>query len=181
MILDAAAGNRTMWRTKDSPHIIYIDIERKLERKPTILADNTNTPFLSGAFDTIFYDPPHSWGESTWIYSFPNRELAQAKYPWLEDMGRYYGGEKYKSKGALIAHLYRAQTELHRILRDDGVLWLKWNEVRLPLNRVLIVFAEWQELLRLYIKSPTQTLGASQTYWVCLQKKEGKAKQLRLT
>lgn len=180
MILDAAAGNRTMWRTKHSEHIIYIDIEKRLERKPTIFADNTNTPFLNEAFSTIFYDPPHGWGKGHYFYNIPDSETFKKKWRGYGQYPRYYGWDKCKTRGALIAHLYKAQTEFYRILQADGLLWLKWNEAKLPLSRILRVFDRWQELMRLYITSPTQTAGAHQTYWVCLQKKEGKEKQIRL-
>jgi len=60
VILDATAGNRKMWRKKDYLDIIYLDIEKGLEVKPTIIADNTQTPFKDKTFHTIFYDPPHT-------------------------------------------------------------------------------------------------------------------------
>ena len=170
MILDATSSNRTMWKTKDIEGIIYIDMEKKLEVKPTLFADNTNTPFLDKSFDTIFYDPPHSYATYTGIYSFPDKASFQAKWQGYGDIPRYYGWDKYKSQQALLVHIYRAQKEFHRILKDDGMLWVKWNEMDITVRRILALFEEWYELLHLYIKSPTQTFGKSQTYWLCLMK-----------
>jgi len=172
MILDATAGNRTMWKHKNNENIIYIDIERRLEVKPTIFADNTNTPFLSETFDTIFYDPPHSYATKTGIYSYPDSASFQKDWRGYGKIPRYYGWDKYPSAIGLLKHIYYAQKEFYRILKNDGLLWLKWNDLDIKLRRVLALFDNWDILLQLYIKAPTQTYGKAQTYWVCLQKKE---------
>jgi hypothetical protein len=180
MILDATAGNRSMWRHKNTPNIIYIDIEKKLERKPTIFADNTKTPFLSGIFDTIFYDPPHSWRQDLFWASFPTHEEYSKLYKPKKCVVAYYGWDKYKNQQELLVHLWRAQKEFHRILKDDGLLWLKWNVQNISIRRVLLLFEDWKELLRLYIKAPSQTAGKSQTYWICLMKEKKEFKQTTL-
>jgi len=172
MILDATAGNRTMWRYKDSEYIIYIDMEKKLEVKPTIFAVNINTPFLDKLFDTIFYDPPYGWGEGIPLYKYP--DAASVPY-WVSkymNAPRYYGWDKFNNQQELIVHLYRAQKEFHRILKDDGVLWLKWNIVKIPIHRVLAIFDLWFIMLELPVKAPTQTAGKGQTYWICLMKQK---------
>jgi len=79
MILDATAGNRTMWKVKDAEGIIYIDMERRLMNKPTIFADNNTTPFLDKAFDTIFYDPPHKWGGTSGAAKMSHTRCIQVK------------------------------------------------------------------------------------------------------
>jgi len=180
MILDATAGNRTMWRYPNSENIIYIDIEKRLEVKPTIFCDNTRMPFKDKQFDTIFFDPPHSWYEGDYYYTFPDRASLKAVYPTArESPPRYYGWDKIKNKSHLLKYLFNAQKELRRVLKDDGLLWLKWNEMKIPLATVLIIMQEWNELLRIYVKSPTQT-GMQQTYWICLEKKLGAGRQLTL-
>jgi hypothetical protein len=77
-------------------------------------------------------------------------------------------------------HLYRAQKEFHRILKDDGMLWLKWNTLLISINRVLALFDLWFVMLKLPVKSPTQTAGKSQTYWVCLMKEKREVVQTAL-
>lgn len=172
MILDATAGNRTMWHYKDSEYIIYIDLERKLEVKPTIYADNSSTPFFDKVFDTIFYDPPHGWGEGHPFYKYPDSKSFKEKWQGYGEIPRYYGWDKYKNQQELIVHLYRAQKEFHRIMKDGGVLWLKWNTTLISIHRVLSLFDLWFIMLELPIKAPTQTAGKSQTYWVCMMKKK---------
>jgi len=181
MILDATAGNRTMWNWKNIPGIIYIDMEKKLDRKPTIFADNTNTPFLPRTFDTIFYDPPHSWDTKTGFFSFPDREGYNALYKGNRKFPTYYGWDKYKTKQALVAHVYRAQKEFYRILKDDGLLWLKWNELTVPFKKIIPVLDLWGVLLFLRIKSLLQVAGTAQTYWVCMAKDPKETVQTILT
>jgi len=179
MILDATAGNRTMWKTKNDKDIIYLDIEKKLEIKPTIYTDNTNTPFLPEAFDTIVYDPPHMYGDKSSYYVHPDSKSFKEKWQGYGEIPRYYGGDKYKNQMELIVHIYKAQKEFHRIIKDDGLLWLKWNETCISLNRVLRLFENWFIMLVLPIKSPTQTAGTKKTYWICLKKE--KVKVVRTT
>jgi len=172
MILDATAGNRTLWKTKNIEYMIYIDMERKLEVPPTIFADNTNTPFSNKVFDTIFYDPPHMFGDVSSFYVHPDAESFKKKWQGYGEIPRYYGGDKYKNQQELIVHIYRAQKEFHRILKDDGLIWLKWNETKVTLRKILALFEDWNVLIAVPIKAPSQTAGTRQTYWCCLSKEK---------
>lgn len=180
MILDATAGNRTMWQHKRHPHIIYIDVEKKLEVKPTMWASNEHTPFPDELFDAIFYDPPHNWGGAIHYFSFPSKAERMEVFPNASGIPTYYGWDKFKTRNRLIKHIYNTQKEFRRILKPDGLLWFKWNEMRIALSRILGAFAEWQVLLTLYIEDPTHTAGHHQTYWICMCKKEGKTLQTPL-
>ena len=174
MILDATAANRQMWKKKDSDNIIYLDSQLRLQVPPTLFANNEQTPFKDGTFDTIFYDPPHRWNWEGSYYSFPNAE--EAKEIWGDKKGviTYYGWDVYKTREELIRHIIKAQKELHRILKDDGLLWLKWNELEIKLMNILGLFSRWDELMRLYVESPLQRKKDVQSYWICLEKKSGK-------
>jgi len=172
MILDATAGNRTLWKVKDSKHIIYIDMERKLEVPPTIFCDNTITPFLPCTFDSIFYDPPHMFGDKSSIYVHPDAASFKAKWPKYGEIPRYYGGDKYKNQLQLIRHIHFAQKEFYRILKDDGLLWLKWNELAVSINKILGLFENWNVMIEVPIHARTQTAGKHQTWWVCLSKEK---------
>ena len=74
MILDATAGNRAIWQHKNCDKIVYMDLEKKLERKPSIFADNRHCPFKDNIFHTIFFDPPYDYGNIHPFYMFPNKE-----------------------------------------------------------------------------------------------------------
>jgi len=180
MILDATAGNRTMWQTKKAEDIIYIDIEKQLKIKPTIFADNTNTPFLSEIFDTIFYDPPHIIGKDDsdllGIGKLRLKELKATEHR----LHTYYGLCYVQTVNDMIKMLYHAQKEFKRILKQDGLLWLKWNEVNMPLKRIIRIFTDWTVLMEINVTDPTHTMGKAQTYWICLTKKEKEIMQTTL-
>ena len=180
MILDATAGNRTMWQVKDISHIIYVDMERKLKNKPTLFADNTNLPFPNKTFDTIFYDPPHNWGggdEPNPIYPSEIKKWAEKHKPFAFT---YYGWDKYKTRVQLIRHVYMAQKEFYRVLKDDGILLFKWNEMRIPLDRILGAFDRWVQIMDLRVNDITHTASQHQTFWVLFVKEKGKTTQMTL-
>lgn len=180
MILDATAGNRTMWKKKDSENIVYLDMQTTLERPPNIIASNEQTPFPDKTFDTIFYDPPHSWGTYTHYHSYTHRSEEYME-KWDDDsIPRYYGWDVYKDKRTFIVHMTKTNKELARILKKDGLLWLKWNEMKLQLYTIEGVFSLFETLMRIYVGSPSQTAGKHQTFWVCMQKKEGEDVQSSL-
>lgn len=157
VILDATAGNRTMWTLKHSDHIIYIDRQLQLERKPTIFCSNEQTPFNDKTFDTIFYDPPHTWGNKTDFHSFPRRTKEYVEKWKDKAIPRYYGWDLYNTRSELVLHIHRASREFYRILKDDGLLWLKWNEMSMPLHRMMSSLSHWNILLRIYVRAPSQT------------------------
>lgn len=166
-----------MWAHKHAPNIIYIDVERKLEVKPTIFASCEQTPFPNHTFDAIFYDPPHNWGGATHYFSFPSKRERKEVFPNASGVPTYYGWDKYKTRHALIRHIYNAQSEFKRILHPTGLLFLKWNEMRIPIHRILSVFHDWLELMRLYVNDPSHTAGQHQTYWVILTQRQERVAQ----
>jgi tRNA G10 N-methylase Trm11 len=178
LILDATAGNRSMYTNKYSENIVYLDRQRELYIKPTIFADSQQLPFKDKSFDIILFDPPHQWasGEKIPVYGAPYRKKI------LLTMGTkghtYYGVEQYKNKRQLIRYIYQSQKEFKRVLKDDGVLMLKWCEVEIPLDRLLQVFADWRELMRIPVKSQFQTMGEKQTYWVMMEKRKTETQTL---
>ena len=171
MILDATAGNRRFWRNY-SDNIIYIDIQKKLEKKPTMFADNRKLPFQDKTFHTIIYDPPHTWDFSSIFFGFPDKESWIKNHPNdNRQYPTYYGMDIYKSKTSLISSIYKAQKELSRVIVDDGVLWLNWSELTISLNKIIVLFSEWDEYIRLRITSQHQTLSNTNNWWVCFMKK----------
>lgn len=178
-ILDATASNRSIWKTKESDKIIWIDIEPELEVSPDLVIDCTKTPFPDKSIFTIFFDPPHWWGQKTGENFFTCRNMEESKaftskYGMRDRSSSvtYYGTDKYRTKTQLLSFLHKAQTEFMRILTDNGVLWLNWSEVKLPLSSVMTFFRDWDEMLRLPIGSQLQTLSDAQNWWVMFMKKE---------
>lgn len=175
-ILDATAGNRTIWRTKRDPRILFIDIEPELEFKPDMLLDCTKTGFPDGHFHTIIFDPPHIFGQRPGkaLYACRNRAERMA---WVgrNSMPAYYGGDKFRTRRDLIRFVYQASKELYRILADDGVLFLKWNDAEIPLEVILAYLKwNWREMIRLNIGDPTHTLAETNTFWMLFMKKRAR-------
>lgn len=180
MNLDATAGYRAMYQMKDNPHFIYIDMERKLKTKPTIFCNNTQTPFSDAMFDTILYDPPHDVGEKAFPHDIMGTRLANERSKAQPFGASYFGWDKYKNQQELIVHIYRAQREFHRILKDDGLLWVKWCECKLTLKRILRLFEDWDVVMISPHSDPRKTFGFGKAYWVMLTKKKRKDIQLSL-
>lgn len=166
-----------MWTHKNSDTIIYIDVEKRLEVKPTIFCSNEQTPFKDDTFDTIFYDPPHTWGVYHRSFSQPNLELQRKVFPKGTKLDPYYGWDKFSSRQKLIRHIYNAQEEFKRILKPDGLLLLKWNEMSISKPRVLSIFNNWMELIDMILSSVVHPMGGHRTYWIILQQKQEKVSQ----
>ncbi len=183
-ILDATAANRMIWRTKKSNKIIWIDIEPELEISPDLIIDCAETGFPDYSVMTIFFDPPHWWGDKPASTFFTCRNKKE-KGKFVEKYGSagvgYYGTDKYQTKSQLLSFLHRAQKEFYRILYPDGMLWLNWSEVKLSINKILPFFKNWDEMIRLEIGSKYQQLGEKQNYWILLMKKDRPSSQVDLT
>lgn len=169
-----------MWKFKDSEDIIHTDMEKKLAVKPTIFCDNTQTPFSDGVFDTVISDPPHFYNDKSSFYAFPDKETYQLKFKGYGDIPRYYGGDKYKTQTQLLGYVHRLQKECYRILKDEGLLWLKWNETYITINTVLALFDNWNVLLQIPVRLSNPNRTEKQTYWMCLCKKKKKVWQSQL-
>lgn len=173
-ILDSTAANRSIWSVKDDPRIIFIDIETELELKPDLIMDCTKTKFPDNYFNMIIFDPPHDYNVpvGTSHFTLRNKKEAEAfnqKYGTNRHV-TYYGSDKYKTKGSLLSFIFRAQREFKRILSKNGILLMKWTEVRIPLYQIIPLMKGWTELIRFEIKDKKQTAGDSQVYWLFLMK-----------
>ena len=82
-VLDAAAGNRTIWTVKNDPRVLFIDVEPDLDIPADRLLDCTCTGFPDKSFHHIIFDPPHEFGrdKNSTIYTTPSRGVHDAKWP----------------------------------------------------------------------------------------------------
>lgn len=172
--LDATSANRTMWKTKNHPQIIYIDIEEELEYPPTKFMDCTNTDFEDNSIPVIWFDPPQIVGgkKNGGIFAIPSKRVFDEKYPkYKQKHPRYYGADKFKDKGELMIFLNKSAKEFHRILRDDGTLMVKWTEVVATTDAIILLFDGFTEMMRIPIKSKHRTTRGS--FWIVLMKSFG--------
>jgi hypothetical protein len=178
-ILDATAGNRVIWKTKDDSRILFIDVEPELEVKPDIVMNCTKTDFPDKSFNLIVFDPPHGFGGKVGegFHTCRNKKEAEAfSRKWGYEKGNlahcYYGVDKFKTRPQVLRFVYLASKEFYRILQDTGILFVKWTSYQIHLDKALPYFLRnWLEMMRLEIKDSSQTAGASQTYWLLFMKK----------
>lgn len=130
VILDACCGSRMMWFNKNNPNAIYADNRkeerilcdgRALEINPDIQMDFTDMPFEDDTFNLVVFDPPHlkDLGKNTWM------------------------AQKY---GVLLptweTDIKAGFDECMRVLKENGVLVFKWNEMQITLNKLLEVIGQ---------------------------------------
>jgi hypothetical protein len=172
MILDATAGNRSIYQYKKSENIIFIDIEKQLWTKPTMFADSRKLPFKDKTFHTVIFDSPHDWGGDPFDFTMgkflKSRQWGRTKpYQFT-----YYGWDKYKYKAEIIKYIYESQKEFARVTTDTGLLIVKWCEVRFTIDRLLTILTEWRLLIEIPVHDPNHTYGESQTYWLIMEKRK---------
>lgn len=104
-ILDATWGKGTMWRAIPKNYrVVGLDIDPS--KRASILADNRKLPFQANSFNIIVFDPPHvthSW--STWDQSV-----------------NYSNADGMSDVTHLLSNFIE---EAIRVLRDDGILFIK--------------------------------------------------------
>ena len=61
------------------------------------------------------------------------------------------------------------------------MLWLNWSEVKIPIGKILPLFRDWNEMLRLEVGSQKQTLSEYQNYWIMFMKNPSATKIHELT
>lgn len=176
ILWDATAGNRTIWITKDDPRILWTDIEEELSFKPDRILDCRHTDFPDKSKAVIWFDPPHSWGriKNETMFTTPNREVHNEKWTRWKRNGhpRYYGFDKYETMDKLKEFISDSGREFHRVLRDDGILMVKWSESAFPLPDLLALFSGWQLLIKIRIGGKKESLKPS--FWLILDKNMGK-------
>lgn len=109
-ILDATVNGGRFWRGSRRK-IIGLDIDSS--HRPTVVADNTCTPFRDGLFDVVVYDPPH----------IPNQGRDHQK-----DFNVRFGlgGRSPKEMGYSFSHTFPPFVqEAHRVLKPEGILLCK--------------------------------------------------------
>ena len=154
-ILDATCGGRSIWFDKNNPDTLYVDRKRdygecKTVRggvkhyscEPDIIADFTDLPFEDNSFYLVVFDPPHliTGVETAWLSKLYGR---------LPDDWRDV--------------IRKGFEECWRVLKPNGTLIFKWNEVQIPTREVIKAIGH----------DPLfghRSGKKSQTHWMCFFK-----------
>ena len=127
-VLDACCGPKGFWFDKNDERALFIDrrsedIEMdypsghyREQIKPDYVIDFTRMPFKNDTFNLVVFDPPHLPQEE------PSGRIV-ARYGHL--------------KGDWRKMLKDGFAECFRVLKPNGVLIFKWNEVRIPVKEIL--------------------------------------------
>ncbi len=147
-ILDPASGSRMFYLDKTDPRVLFGDIReqerillcdnRWLEVKPDQIMDFRNLPFEDESFFNVIFDPPHllNPGKNSW---------SRHKYGALDKDWR--------------ENLKRGFAECLRVLKTNGTLIFKWNEIDIPVKEILALTSEKPVVLH-------KSGRASKTHWM---------------
>ena len=153
-ILDVCCGARGMWFNKHDERCLYLDKrsgihendypsgKKRIEIIPDEIGDFTDIKQPDNSFHLVVFDPPHIARES------PPGEIRKR-----------YGD----LRGDWKTMLKSGFSECFRVLKPNGVLIFKWNEMEIPLK----------EILKLTDEKPLfghRTTRNLKTHWVCFIK-----------
>ena len=133
IVLDVCCGSRMFWFDKSDSRAIFVDkrcetwaadlgTESTKGRtdiviNPDIIADFTNLPFQTNSFSLIVFDPPHiEQPEKT--AGLLTKKYGSLTGDWREELRKGFA-------------------ECFRVLKPNGTLIFKWNEVRIPIKEIL--------------------------------------------
>jgi SAM-dependent methyltransferase len=130
IVLDACCGGRMMWFDKSDERCLFADCRSedldvshcttnpgKKSVRPDQIHDFKDMPYGNESFHHIVFDPPHVRGISMKsVTGFSYGSLN--KNTWQDD-------------------IRAGLSECFRVLKPNGTLIFKWNEVDIPLREVL--------------------------------------------
>ena len=164
LILDATAGNRTLW-PRDPPNTIFLDKETRLAIPPDIIAIWQKLPFRDKVFSLVIFDPPHEKFGRNSVHTNPKGWTN----PRIEN-GRKIGGTFWGSlHPSWPGQFIRAAAEFARVASR---LCLKWNDSKYPLERITYLFREhWKPTFTKKHESPRKKHSKTNTFWVTMEPK----------
>ena len=129
LILDPASSMRSFYFNKKDDRVLFGDIRVKethlltngqtIHIEPDEVMDFRSIPYPDQSFQCVIFDPPHmlNLSEKSWMrkkYGVLDKET------WQDDLTKGFA-------------------ECFRVLKDEGTLIFKWNEVSIPLKDILIL------------------------------------------
>lgn len=125
-ILDVCCGSRMFWFDRKDKRATFVDIReekhtlcdgRSLVIEPDRIADFRSLPFEDETFYMVIFDPPHllNVGDKAWMKA---KYGALSKNSWQDDLRKGF-------------------EEAFRVLKKNGTLIFKWNEIQIPVKDIL--------------------------------------------
>lgn len=127
-ILDACCGSRMFWFNKNQPDTIFMDIRkeefvacdgRRINVDPDQLGDFRKMSFKDNYFKLVVFDPPHL--NRAGKNSYMSQKYGKLLPTWETDLKQGFD-------------------ECMRVLETNGVLIFKWNEIQIPVSKIISLF-----------------------------------------
>jgi hypothetical protein len=127
VILDPASSMRSFYFDKKDDRVLFGDIRvnethlltngQTIHIEPDEVMDFRNIPYSNESFQCVVFDPPHMLrlGEKSWMRK---KYGVLDSVTWREDISQGFA-------------------ECFRVLKINGTLIFKWNEVSIPLKEIL--------------------------------------------
>jgi len=137
LILDPASSMRSFYFDKKDKRVLFGDIRVKethlltngqtIHIEPDEVMDFRDIPYPDETFKVVVFDPPHmlNLSEKSWMrkkYGVLDKET------WRDDLTKGFA-------------------ECFRVLKDEGTLIFKWNEVSIPLKEILTLTPPYKPVL----------------------------------
>jgi len=137
LILDPASSMRSFYFDKKDKRVLFGDIRVKethlltngqtIHIEPDEVMDFRAIPYPDETFKVVIFDPPHmlNLSEKSWMrkkYGVLDKET------WRDDLTKGFA-------------------ECFRVLKDEGTLIFKWNEVSIPLKEILTLTPPYKPVL----------------------------------
>jgi hypothetical protein len=155
LILDPASSMRSFYFNKKDERVLFGDIRedethlltngQTIKIKPDEVMDFRNIPYADKSFQCVVFDPPH-------MLKLTEKSWMRKKYGVLDD-------ETWEDD------IKQGFAECFRVLKNEGVLIFKWNEVSIPLKKILTL-TEYKPVLG---HPSGKRMG---THWVLFMKTE---------
>jgi ubiquinone/menaquinone biosynthesis C-methylase UbiE len=135
-VLDVSCGGRMFWFNKKKENVVFMDIRieqvkikdssdrrgfQLLDISPNVKGNFTALPFKNDLFDMVVFDPPH-------LVNNGSRGWLSMRYGRLNNLWQ----------GEIAAGFH----ECFRVLKSNGTLIFKWNEIDIPASTIISLSPE---------------------------------------
>lgn len=147
-ILDPCCGSRMFWFDRQRPDVLFGDVRnesyilcdgRRLDVNPDVRIDFTSLPFRDNSFKLVVFDPPHlkNVGGKSWMA----KKYGKLVPTWKNEISNGF-------------------SECFRVLRPEGILIFKWNEIQIKTSEIL----KLTDIRPLFGHLSGRS---SKTHWIC--------------